>query len=85
MERKKRIITGKIGSACEHVQYAIEHCEIGKQWLYLTHKGCKLSTDILIGLVESENNRGIRVRSYGLTGKTMNFYLDRQYFNFENL
>lgn len=85
MEAKKRIITGRTGSACEHVQYAIEHDEEGNKWLYLTHKGCKLTTDILIGLVEVENNRGIRAISYGLTGKTMNFYLDRQYFNFEEL
>lgn len=79
------IITGKAGSPCAHVQYAIEHDKEGLKWLYLTHKFDKLVTDILIGIVEVENNRGIKAVSHGLTGKPLNFYLDRQYFNFENL
>lgn len=85
MKSKKMIIKGKIGSSCEHVQYAIEHDKDGTKWLYLTHKFDKLDADIMIGRVEVENNRGIKAVGHMLTGKPLIFYLDRQYFNFENL
>lgn len=80
MESKKRVIKGKIGGPVEHVQYTIEKDSYNSDWLYLTYRFEELKTPLLIGLIIVENNRGIKVKNYSLTGKAVLFHLDRQFF-----
>lgn len=83
MEKQIIKISGKTGSDVEGTTYRVIEDENGTNFLYLIKHGFRLEQEMLIGLVDRINKRGLVAYAYSFTGKPLKFVLDRQYFEFE--
>ena len=82
METQILEMNGKPGSSVRGTTYRVIEDEKGSRFLYLTRLSIRLQEEVLIGMVDKINKRGLVAHAYLLTGKPLRFVIDRQYFDF---
>lgn len=82
METQILEMIGKAGSTVRGTTYRVIEDDKGSRFLYLTRLSFKLQEEVLIGIVDRVNKRGLVAHAYSLTGKPLKFVIDRQYFDF---
>jgi len=82
METQILEMIGKPGSTVRGTTYRVVEDDRGSRFLYLTRLSMKLEEEVLIGIVDRVNKRGLVANAYSLTGKPLKFVIDRQYFDF---